>query len=282
MIGAVLLVAVLSAGESAPAGARAGSALCMPPLPGALAFGSEGKGGATNSYDDSEEARRRRRSERHVFIVKLDGDRDMRIDQKRGGCFEDLTYQGAHVVVLRRSDGSPVGSARFSFERWGVTELELRYDPFYGSVIIEAPRHPRRSATPGVSATATPERALGTLDTWSDHVTIPEAGLRLRFRAPTARSHNVRSMLSVTASAAPVEGHPAVRLTTSVSGSPATLSSSSCLEARGRNPPFETCTTKAGNGWHGGGAREVVVMIDNLAGHPVSVELRIVVMDPLE
>jgi hypothetical protein len=282
MIGAVLLMAAVSAGEAVPAGAGATSALCMAPLPGARAFASAGKGAATESYDDSDAARSRRRAARYAFIVEVDGKGRIRVDQKSGGCVDGLAYQGTHVAVLRWPDGGSAGAARFSFERRGVTELELRYDAFYATVSVEKPRHPRRSTAPGASAAASSERSLGTLDGWSEHVTVPEQGLRFTFRAPTVGTRHFRTMLDVTASAAAVDGHPAVRLTTSVSGRPGTSSSSSCFEANVREPPFQTCTAKAGSGWDDGAARDVVLTIDNLAGKPVSVDLRIVVMDPLE
>jgi hypothetical protein len=227
VIAAVLLTAAVVADDCVIDAPGPRTSLCMSPLPGGVAFESEGKGAATASYDDSEASRRRRRTARHAFTIEIDGEKRGSVDQKQLWCVRGLAYQGTHVAVLRRPDGSATGSARFSFERRGVTELDLRYDVFYATVLVEKRRRLRRSAAPDESPAA--ERALGTIDGWSDHVTVPEAGLRFTFRAPTPDARNVRTMLNVTASAAPVEGHPAVRLTTSVSGRPGTPSSLSCF-----------------------------------------------------
>jgi hypothetical protein len=283
MIGTLLLAAAVSAGGGASAEPSSSGVLCVSRLPGAIEFESEGRGVAWSGYDDSEAARRRRRTTHHTFIVEVDGKRRLRVDQTRGGCVDSLAYRGSHVAVFRRPDGSAAGSARFSFERRGVTELELRYDPLYAAALVEKPQHARRAAAPAVPTAAIPERALGALDQWKGRVTVPEEGLRFTFHAPTGSGYR-RATVDVTASAAPVERHAAVRLT--VSG-PSLFESSgpsplSCSEANEQRPPFETCTANAGGGWDNGGPKDLLLAIDNLAGAAVTVDVQILVMDPLE
>jgi hypothetical protein len=277
----MMAAALFAAAAWATAATDPTGALCMARLPGPLAFASEGKGAATDSYDDSEAARRRRRQARHAFTVEVDGAKRVTIDQRRGACVDGLAYRGSHVAVLRRLDGSAVGSARFSFERRGVTELELRYEIFYTTVLIENPLHPRRPGSPRLATVATPERALGAIDHWGGRITVPEEGLRFTFRGPT-RTGNRRTMVNVTASAAPVEGHTAVRLTVSHPPDATSSSSPACFERDVQAPPFQECTALAGGGWDDGAPRDVALAIDNLAGTPVEVDLRIVIMDPLE
>jgi hypothetical protein len=55
-----------------------------------------------------------------------------------------------------------------------------------------------------------------------------------------------------------------------------------CFETNVHPPPFDGCTAVAGTGWDDGRPRKVFLAIQNLAGKPVSVNLRIAVMDPLE
>ena len=234
----------------------------------------------TASDHDSEASRRRRRTARHAFTIEIDGEAGQR--RSKAALVRARPRLPGHA--RRRASpaglGSATGSARFSFERRGVTELDLRYDVFYATVLVEKRRRP--GAPPLQMNPQQPSERWVLSMGRSDHVTVPEAGLRFTFRAPTPDARNVRTMLNVTASAAPVEGHPAVRLTTSVSGRLDTPSSLSCFEAMVQDPPFEACTAMAGSGWDDGNARDVVLTIDNLAGEPLSVDLRIVVMDPLE
>lgn len=281
MLEAALLAAAVWAGDAAAAGTLPAGTLCMAHLPGPLAFESEGKGASTVGYDDSEEARRRRRKARHSFVVEVDGAKRITVDQRRGACVDGLAYHGTHIAVLRRMDGSAVGSARFSFERRGVNELEVRYETFYAALLIEEPPHPRRSARSRVDSVTIPERALGAIDHWHGQITVPEEGLRFAFRGPI-QTGNRRTMVNVTASAVPAEGHTAVRLTLSWPPNATSSSPVACFERNVQEPPFQECTAMAGSGWDDGAPRDIVLTIDNLAGTSVEVDLRIVIADPME
>ncbi len=89
-------------------------------------------------------------------------------------------------------------------------------------------------------------------------------------------------MFEVDATARPVLNRAGVRLriwgsTTIESRSPA-----DCFEANVGPPPFVECTAVAGTGWDDDRPRKLFLAIDNLAGKPVSANLSIVIMDPLE
>jgi hypothetical protein len=89
-------------------------------------------------------------------------------------------------------------------------------------------------------------------------------------------------MVNVTASAAPVEGHTAVRLTVSFPQGKTDSSFLGCFEHNFQKPPFQECTAMAGSGWDDGAPRDLLLVIDNLAGAPVQVDLRIAIEDPFE
>jgi hypothetical protein len=140
------------------------------------------------------------------------------------------------------------------------------------------------SAGPAVAAPAkppVPERDLGEIAGFEEAMVVPADGLRFRLVAvPPGASR--RTMFEVEAAGQPLRGRPAVRLRIRGPARSETRSPDSCFESLVHPPPFVECTANAGTGWDDGRPRKLLLAIDNLAGKPVSVNVRIVIMDPLE
>jgi hypothetical protein len=125
------------------------------------------------------------------------------------------------------------------------------------------------------------ERDLGEISEFEESTLVPVAGLRFRFVA-SARSVARRTMVDVRATGASFENRVGVRLRVSGPGPGEDRSPPGCSEANLHAPPFATCSAVAGTGWDDGQPRKLFLAIDNLVGRPVSVDLRMAIMDPLE
>jgi hypothetical protein len=124
-------------------------------------------------------------------------------------------------------------------------------------------------------------RDLGSVTGFGETLVVPTGGLRFEFLAvPPARTR--RTMLDVSAIARAGGLQTPVRLHLSVPGVLTNSSHRECFEHNVGPPPFAQCTAVAGGGWKDGRPRKVVLTVDNLVRKPVSIDFRIVVMDPLE
>ena len=125
------------------------------------------------------------------------------------------------------------------------------------------------------------ERDLGEIGRFGESILVPVDGVRLRLTAvPPPMSQ--RTMFHVDALGPSLRDGPAVRLRLSGSAQPESRSIDRCFEANIGPGPFVECTAVIGTGWDDGRPRKLVLAIDNLVGKPISVKLRIVIMDPLE
>lgn len=125
------------------------------------------------------------------------------------------------------------------------------------------------------------ERDLGEIRGFGEAVVVPAGGLRFRLVAVPPEA-SWRTMFEVEAAGPPLRGRPAVRLRIRGAARAETPSLDSCFESLAQAPPFAECTAEVVAGWDDGRPRKLLLAIDNLTGKPVSVKLRIVIMDPLE
>ena len=265
---------------SVDAGAQFG-VLCVRNLPGPSAFRHEGKGGLPEEAQKTAMERK--------FTVRVDGAQEVIVDQQRGDWIGGLSFQGDHLVSVVR-DGRPFLAAHFSFTRSGSSLLEMRYDPFYVSLIIEAPRRATNTSATGSCApcacgvarfSAAVERDLGTLVGHQAQLTVPVGGIALRFVARGLPRG--RTMVHVTVTAPPLDGKAAVRLGLSaVGGLPLDRSLPTCFEASVQTPPFTDCSAEVGTMWKGGSERALLITLESVSGAELPADLRISVADPYE
>jgi hypothetical protein len=124
-------------------------------------------------------------------------------------------------------------------------------------------------------------RDLGRVEGFGETLLVPAEGLRFEFLAvPPPRTRRTSVVTEATGRAE--NERAVVRLRMTVAGVLMSPSSRDCFERNIREPPFVECTALATAGWNDGRARRVVLTIDNLVRSPVTIRLRVVIMDPHE